>query len=222
MGWLHLTVPGTPQQNGLAERMNRTQLERLRCIRLNAGLPKGFWGELVTTAAYLINRSPSQAMNMKTPMEVWTRVKPDSNHLRVIGSVVYAHMSQDKLDARSHKCILLGYPEGVKGYMLWKLEVGSSRILVSKDVEFQEEVLYKHVVGTNIEESMRPEQIQEKVLIEMESINVCGNLEVDGVGVNSEHEAGISDQKIEVWQRPPASGNRESGDGRCEAVTDDG
>nr|KYP36396.1 Retrovirus-related Pol polyprotein from transposon TNT 1-94 [Cajanus cajan] len=51
----HRTVPHTPQQNGLAERMNRTILERVRCMLLGSGLSKKFWGEAATTAAYLIN-----------------------------------------------------------------------------------------------------------------------------------------------------------------------
>ena len=36
------TIPRTPQQNGVAERMNRTLNERARSIRLYAGLPKTF------------------------------------------------------------------------------------------------------------------------------------------------------------------------------------
>ena len=50
------TIPRTPQQNGMAERMNRTLNERTRSIRLHAGLPKTFWANAVSTAAYLINR----------------------------------------------------------------------------------------------------------------------------------------------------------------------
>ncbi|BBG97487.1 transposable element gene [Prunus dulcis] len=50
------TVPGTPQHNGVAERMNRTLTERARSIRIQSGLPKQFWAEAVNTAAYLINR----------------------------------------------------------------------------------------------------------------------------------------------------------------------
>ena len=63
----HRTVTYTPQQNGLAERINRTLIERVRCMLLNASLFKGFWAEAVTTAAYLINRSPSSALGFKTP-----------------------------------------------------------------------------------------------------------------------------------------------------------
>ena len=66
----HMTVPRTPQQNGLAECMNMTLLERVRCMLLGAGLPKSFWGEAMTTAAYLINICPSTGIGFKTPMEV--------------------------------------------------------------------------------------------------------------------------------------------------------
>ena len=49
------TIPKTPQQNGVVERMNRTLNERVRSMRLHAGLPKTFWANAVSTAAYLIN-----------------------------------------------------------------------------------------------------------------------------------------------------------------------
>ena len=55
----HKTVRKTPQQNGLAERMNMTILERVKCMLFNAKLSKGFWGEVTNTTCYLINRSPS-------------------------------------------------------------------------------------------------------------------------------------------------------------------
>ena len=63
----HRTVTYTPQQNGLAERMNRTLIERVRYMLMNAGLSKGFWTEAVTIAAYLINRSPYSILGFKTP-----------------------------------------------------------------------------------------------------------------------------------------------------------
>lgn len=55
----HKTVRYTPQQNGVAERMNRTILERVRCMLNHANLGKHFWGEAMSTAVYLIYRSPS-------------------------------------------------------------------------------------------------------------------------------------------------------------------
>ena len=64
------TIPGTPQQNGVAERMNRTLNERVRSMRLHAGLPKTFWADAVSTAAYLINREPLIPMEFRLPEEV--------------------------------------------------------------------------------------------------------------------------------------------------------
>jgi len=64
------TIPGTPQQNGVAERMNRTLNERARSMRLHAGLPKTFWADAVSTAAYLINKGPSVPLGHRLPEEV--------------------------------------------------------------------------------------------------------------------------------------------------------
>ena len=57
------TIPGTPEQNGVAERMNRTLNERARCMRIQSGLPKAFWAEAINAAAYLINRGPLVPLN---------------------------------------------------------------------------------------------------------------------------------------------------------------
>ncbi|GJR16644.1 retrovirus-related pol polyprotein from transposon TNT 1-94 [Tanacetum coccineum] len=68
----HLTVTGTPQQNGLAERMNMTLLNKVRCLLIQSGLPDSFWAEATVTATYLINRSPSTTLEKKTPMDLWS------------------------------------------------------------------------------------------------------------------------------------------------------
>ncbi|KAK2984273.1 hypothetical protein RJ640_003832 [Escallonia rubra] len=60
---LMMTVKRTPQENGLAEKMNRTIMERTRCTRIHADLPLQFWVATVDTAIYLINRSPASALN---------------------------------------------------------------------------------------------------------------------------------------------------------------
>ena len=66
----HRTCTETPQQNGLAERMNRTILDKVRCMLSEFGLPKQFCAEATNTAVYLINRSPCSAINFQTPMNV--------------------------------------------------------------------------------------------------------------------------------------------------------
>ena len=60
--------------------MNRTILERVRCMLLTSGLPKVFWGEDVKTACYLINRCSSTALTFKTPQEVWTGKPLEYSH----------------------------------------------------------------------------------------------------------------------------------------------
>ena len=59
------TIPGTSQQNGVAERINRTLNKRARSMRLHAGLPKTFWADAVSTAAYPINLGPSVPMEFR-------------------------------------------------------------------------------------------------------------------------------------------------------------
>ena len=64
----HHTIPHTPQQNGVAERMNRTIISKARCMLSNARMSKRFWAEAAATACYLINRSPSIPLNKKLPL----------------------------------------------------------------------------------------------------------------------------------------------------------
>ncbi|KAH7849584.1 hypothetical protein Vadar_019987 [Vaccinium darrowii] len=104
-------VKKTPQQNGVAERMNRTLTERARCMRLNARLSKVFWAEAVNTACFLINKSPSSAIDFKIPQEVWSGKPVNLSDLRIFGCPAYVHVpdkERSKLDPKSRKCIFLG------------------------------------------------------------------------------------------------------------------
>lgn len=79
----HKTVRHTPQQNGIAERMNRTILDKVRCMLNFANLGKQFWGEALSIAVYLINRSPSTALDLKIPEEIWSTRPVDYSNLRI-------------------------------------------------------------------------------------------------------------------------------------------
>uniref|UniRef100_A0A2N9EWM8 Integrase catalytic domain-containing protein n=1 Tax=Fagus sylvatica TaxID=28930 RepID=A0A2N9EWM8_FAGSY len=76
------TVSGTSQHNGVAERINRTIVEKVRCMLRMAKLPKSFWAEAVQTACYLINRSPSVQLDFDIPEIVWTREDASYAHLK--------------------------------------------------------------------------------------------------------------------------------------------
>ena len=103
-------------------------------------MPKSFWGEALSTAAHLVNRSPSTALNFKCPEEKWTSRKLNFNYLRVFGCEAYAHKLEGKLEPRSIKCVFIGYQEGTKGFRLWERQSGGRRIIISRDVIFSEAI----------------------------------------------------------------------------------
>ena len=134
-----LTVPKTPEQNGVAERMNRTLVEMVRSMLADAKLPHRFWAEALSTAAYLRNRSPTKAVSGMTPFEAWTGETPNVKYLRTFGCVAYAHIPKDerhKLDPKARKCVLLGYGTETKGYRLY--DPDRARVFHSRDVVFDE------------------------------------------------------------------------------------
>ncbi len=138
------TVPGTPQQNGTAECMNKTLIEKARSMRLQSGLPKQFWAEAISKAAYLINRGPSKPLDLAIPKEIWTGKEVKLSHLKVFGCVSYVHVSdhaRSKLDAKLVKCTLVGYGEDKFGYKLWDDQ--NCKMIRSRDVVFNEKVMYK-------------------------------------------------------------------------------
>nr|GEW83047.1 Gag-Pol polyprotein [Tanacetum cinerariifolium] len=83
------TIAYTPQRNRVAERMNKTLLERAREMLATASLGKSFWAEAVNTACYVINRSPSTAVELKTPMEMWTGNPFKYSDLHIFGVPMY-------------------------------------------------------------------------------------------------------------------------------------
>ncbi|KAG8502376.1 hypothetical protein CXB51_000462 [Gossypium anomalum] len=112
----HLTVRHTPQQNGIAKRMNRTIMEK---------------AEAASTACFLINRSPSVAIEKKALQEVWSGNPANYSDLKIFGCPAYAHVDNGKLEPRSIKCVFLGYKAGVKGYKLWCPE--NRKVVISRD-----------------------------------------------------------------------------------------
>lgn len=73
-------TPFTPQQNDIVERRNHTLLNMVRSMIAHANLPISFGGDALLTATYILNRVPSMSIPT-TPYELWTKRKPNLNHL---------------------------------------------------------------------------------------------------------------------------------------------
>lgn len=130
----------SPQQNGVAERKNRTVVEMAKSMLHEKGIPYEFWAEAINTAIYLLNRCPSKSLNKVTPFEAYTGRKPGIAHLKIFGSLCHMHIPsalRHKLEENSHKCIFVGYGIYEKGYRLF--DPKSRKIILSRDVHFDED-----------------------------------------------------------------------------------
>ena len=134
-----VTVPDAPEVNGLAEQMNRTILEKAKCMCVHAGLPYSLWAEAANTATYIYNRVPNAPLKGKSPHEMWYGRKPDLSNLKVFGCVAYALVpaaKRRKFGDRTEKMRFLGYHKGHRGYRL--MERGGNRVFYRTDVTFDE------------------------------------------------------------------------------------
>ena len=115
------STPGEPQQNGVAERRNRTLMDMVRSMMSYSTLPINLWMEALKTAIHILNRVPSKSVP-KTPYELWTGREPSLNYLRVWGCPAEAKVFNPnigKLDPKTVSCHFIGYPEKSKGYRFY-------------------------------------------------------------------------------------------------------
>jgi hypothetical protein len=134
------SVPHLPQQNGRAERFNRTIMEKAQAIRLNACLPNLFWQDAAECALHLYNRQPMQRHGWKTPTEIFLGNKPDVSYFRVFGCKAYVFIPKDqranKLAPKAEEMVFLGYEQGSKAYRFWCPT--HRRIFISSTATFDE------------------------------------------------------------------------------------
>jgi hypothetical protein len=162
-------VPRTPQENGVSERMNKTIMEHARSMRLHVGFPLQFWEDVVDTVVYLINRGPSSSLDGRIPEEAWTGKQVNSSFLNTFGCEAFVHIDKEnrtKLEAKSKKCTFIGYGVNDFGYHLWDYE--NNKIIRSRDVIFNEKVMYKDQLQENKQENKKPEYTVLDEVIEKE------------------------------------------------------
>lgn len=113
----------------------------VRALLFQANLLKGFWGECILTAGYLINRTPSSLLKRKPPEKILHGNTPYSQ-IKLFGCLAFVHdhnLPKDKFRDRSRPCIFLGHPYGKKGWRLF--EVNAKKFIISRDVIFDEDTL---------------------------------------------------------------------------------
>ncbi|GJX02707.1 retrotransposon protein, putative, ty1-copia subclass [Tanacetum coccineum] len=113
--------------------------------------------------------SPLTVIEKKTPMEMWSGNPSDYGMLRIFSCVAYPHNKQGKLEPRAIKYVHLGYPEGVKGYRLYRLDGESPKIVTSRSVVFNESVMYKDTLKDSGAGDKSVEELQVKV--ELQRLN---------------------------------------------------
>ena len=137
------TVPETPEQNGVAERYNRTVVETARSLLIESKLPKCYWLRAVDTAAYVRNLVKKD-QNEKTPYEKFWGKKPKIDHLKVFGCLAYVKnrkREKSKFDAKARKHVFLGYDGNSTAYLLQ--DIKTRKLTRARNVVFNE----KKVVG---------------------------------------------------------------------------
>lgn len=181
-----LTVPRTPEQNGVAERKNRSLIETARCLLIQSGLSSSFWAEAVNSANYIRNRCPTKKLNGMTPFEAWTSRKPSVSHFREFGCPVYCMDKEQKgkFDERSRRGTFVGYSEETKGFRVWLPK--QRRVEIVRDVKFMENSSYENRKETEILNDPFQEFIVEDFQIQNEPRFV--EIEMETASKNTEHE----------------------------------
>lgn len=134
------TIPYTPEQNGVAERMNRTLTEKAKCFLFDADLHKMYWAEAIHMAAYVTNRIPcTKLLNKaaKTPEELFTGKRCDLSDLKLFGTkvmVLIPRQTRSKWDENSTKMVFVGYDDNTKGCRC--VNTMTRKVTISRNVKF--------------------------------------------------------------------------------------
>ena len=204
-----LTNDYSPNENGVAERMNRTLVEMGRCQLIQANLEKQFWGESVNTANFIRNRSPSKTLpSNTTPYELWFNRKPIYKNMKTFGCIAYVHINKEKrkkLDDKSRTCIFIGYSQYKNGYKL--MDLNTYEVIISRDVVFEEnkfisENYHKEVENLLVYDNNKYEYYDE----DLPENNVSENYKID----NDNKELESDENKYNLRTRKKINYNEES------------
>ena len=154
----------------MSERRNRTLLDMVRSMMSQVELPISFWGHVLETAAFTINRVPTKSVQ-KTPYEMWHGRKPSLSFMKIWGCDAYVKkLTSDKLAPKSEKCVFVGYPKETKGYYFYNRY--ENKVFVARNGTFLEkEFLRKGTSGSKIDlEEIREPEDNIEPMVETEPI----------------------------------------------------
>ncbi|GJV57947.1 putative ribonuclease H-like domain-containing protein [Tanacetum coccineum] len=137
---IHGCVARTPQQNGVAERRNRTLIEAARTMLADSKLPTTFWAEAVNTACYVQNRVIIVKPHNKTPYELFRGRTPALNFMRPFGCHVSILNTLDhlgKFDGKSDYGFFVGYSLTSKAFRVYNIR--SRRVEENLHIRFLED-----------------------------------------------------------------------------------
>jgi len=137
------TVHNMPQENGVAECLNRTLLEKVRAMLHSVQLPKYLWGEALMHAVWLKNHTSTKALEDSTPLESLTSIKLDMSGLQEWGRRILVHDSTNsKLDGRAKEGKWVGYDtESRAPHVYWP---DKRSVSVERNIKFDQD----HVLVT--------------------------------------------------------------------------
>lgn len=160
---LDLVPPRTPQLNAIVERMNGTLANRIRALLFHAKCPVEWWHFAAEAAVYLVNRSPTSALEFRTPYERWYGRKPDVTKLRIFGSVarvITPENNRKKLDKRAWSGILVGQTDMASRVY----NVRTRKVEISPEVRVDESRTIKDLVPSLKEKSFKKLTIEPKYI----------------------------------------------------------
>ena len=133
------TIPETPQQNGLAERCNRTLLEMARCLLIDSGLPKRMWGAAILHATRI--RILVVRREERCPAELMRGIKRklSISKLSIFGCPVFMRKRDrdvSKLEPKALEGKFVGYTEGDNGYLVYV--PNARKVVAVRDVIIKE------------------------------------------------------------------------------------
>lgn len=209
-----ITTPYSPQQNGVAERLNRTIMDAVRSMLHHQRLSASFWGEATNTAIYCRNRIPHSSLSFKTPYELWYGKRSTLGHLRVWGCMAFVHVNakvRTKLDDKAKACIFIGYDSTHMGYRFW--DPKAKKIIVRRDATFWEDVrVAEEDVASHHEERPRAlphvvinEEMQVPSLEDERERPLPPQYEHEAPPMEDQHAQHVTDQMAASSDRRPQS-----------------